>query len=207
MKADSGFVKITSQPQKQLDAAADKVREAKEDITACKKAALAHELRPLPGDTPQNAIQRLTSSIRKVSTCTDQLVNSVAISDEEGATSSAQGMSSGLADLASAGRAVASITGQPMQVITATEEVLERSWTLLRESSTLIISRESREYRERNLHPLARGVHEALDRVRDSIPGQKDVDSAIQSITNASQNIEHGKSVNAFNGFAGKNYG
>lgn len=53
MKADSGV----SHPAKQMEGAGQKVREAKEEIVACRKAAARNELRPLPGDTPQNAIQ------------------------------------------------------------------------------------------------------------------------------------------------------
>jgi hypothetical protein len=58
MKADSGLASNLSQPRKQLDSAAEKVREAKEELVASRKAAARNELRPLPGDTPQNAIQR-----------------------------------------------------------------------------------------------------------------------------------------------------
>lgn len=54
MKADSGV----SHPAKQMETAGHKIREAKEEIVACRKAAARNELRLLPGDTPENAIQR-----------------------------------------------------------------------------------------------------------------------------------------------------
>lgn len=127
---------------------------------------------------------RLTSSVRRVSTCTDQLTNAVAVSDITAATSSAQGMSSGLSDLVSAARGVAATTNDP-RVLLATEEVLERSWTLLRESGGMITSHESPVEKEYTLNPLAKGVHDSLNKVTASIPGQKEVDDAITSINNA----------------------
>jgi len=54
MKSDSGVL----QPAKQMESTGQKIREAKEEIVACRKAAARNELRPLPGDTPQNAVQR-----------------------------------------------------------------------------------------------------------------------------------------------------
>jgi len=57
IKADEGLDGVT-QPKKQIDAAAEKIREGKEEIIACKKDAARKELRPLPGDNVQNSIQR-----------------------------------------------------------------------------------------------------------------------------------------------------
>jgi len=59
MKADSGLSSNLSQPKRQIEIAAEKVREAKDEVVACRKAASRNELRPLPGDTAQNSIQRL----------------------------------------------------------------------------------------------------------------------------------------------------
>lgn len=57
IKADSGLVGIND-PRKQLDSAADKIQEVKEELIACRKAASNNDLRPLPGDTLQSSIQR-----------------------------------------------------------------------------------------------------------------------------------------------------
>lgn len=100
-------------------------------------------------------------------------------------------MSSGLTDLVSAARGVASTTNDP-RVLLATEEVLERSWTLLREGGGLISTHESPMEKEVTLNPLAKGVHEALDKVTASIPGQKEVDDAITSINNATLILDDG---------------
>lgn len=59
IKSDSGIVTYaSSQPRKQLEGAADRIREVKEEVIACRKAAARNELRPLPGDSVQNTIQR-----------------------------------------------------------------------------------------------------------------------------------------------------
>lgn len=147
----------------------------------------------------------MTSSIRKVGNCTDQLVSSVAASDASGATESAQGMSSGLIDLVSAARGVAA-TSNDSRVLLATEEVLERSWTLLRESSGLISSDEPAYEKQAQLRPLAKGVHDALDKVAGSFPGQREVDDAILLINNASLVLEEG--VSGLKGLPGsRSYG
>ena len=190
IKADIGLT-TPSQPKRQMEHAAERIREVKEELIACRTAATKKELRPLPGDNVPNSIYRLTDSVRKVSTHTDQLVNSVVASDNTGATSSAQGVSSGLSDLVSAARAVASTSDEP-RILYATEEVLERTWTLLRESSGILGTHERPEEVEMLLNPLAKGVHDALDKVTGSIPGQKDVEEAIQSISSTSMAVERG---------------
>lgn len=139
-----------------------------------------------------------------MSTCTDQLTHAVSVSDVPAATSSAQGMSSGLTDLVSAARGVASTTNDS-RVLLATEEVLERSWTLLRESGGLVTSHEHAREKEVTLKPLAKGVHDALNKVTASIPGQKEVDDAITSIGNASLILEDGEMLRGVPG--SRNYG
>lgn len=204
IKADSGLLG-PSEPRRQLDSAAEKVREVKEELLVCQKAASRNELRPLPGDTMQNSIQRLTTSIRKVGNCTDQLVNSVSASDANGASQSAQGLSSGLADLVSSARGVAS-TSKDARILIATEEVLERSWTLLVESGGLINSNEPAYEKQAQLKPLAKGVHDALDKVAGSFPGQREVEDAIMTINNASLILDDG--VSHLKGIpGGRNYG
>jgi hypothetical protein len=112
-------------------------------------------------------------------------------------------MSSGLSQLVQASRAVAATTGEPMRVLSATEEALERCWTLIRESGALITSQVNSEERDMALRPLAKGVHESLVRVQSSVPGQKEVEDAIQSISTMSLNLENG----SFKSSTGKNYG
>ncbi|XP_021951847.1 talin-1 isoform X2 [Folsomia candida] len=204
IKADSGLLG-PSEPRRQLESAAEKVQEVKAELLACQKAASRNELRPLPGDTMQNSIQRLTSSIRKVGNSTDQLVNSVSASDANGSSQSAQSMSSGLTDLVSASRGVAAASNDS-RILIATEEVLERSWTLLRESCGLINSDDSAYEKQAQMKPLAKGVHDALDRVSGSIPGQREVDDAIMTINNASLILDDG--VSHLRGIPGsRNYG
>jgi talin len=204
IKADSGLLAV-NEPRRQMDSAAEKVREVKEELIACRKAASRNELRPLPGETLQSSIQRLTSSIRKVGNNTDQLVNTVASSDPQGATQSAQGVSSGLSDLVSAARGVAATTNES-RVLVATEEVLERSWTLLRESGGVLTSDDDAYEKQGQLKPLAKGVHDALDKVAWSVPGQREVEDAILTINNASLVLEDG--VSGLKGIPGsRNYG
>jgi talin len=224
IKADSGLG--ASEPRRQLESAADKIQDVKEELLLCRKAASRNELRPLPGDTLQSSIQRyriflyfsneltnlmvifvdrLTSSIRKVGNCTDQLVNSVVASDAPGAAQSGQSMSSGLTDLVSAARGVAA-TSNDSRILIATEEVLERSWTLLRESSGLLNSDEPAYERQARLKPLAKGVQDALDKVAGSFPGQREVDDAITTISNASLILDDG--VSSLRNIPGsRNYG
>lgn len=56
IKADSGL--LSAEPRRKLENAAEKVHEVKEELLMCRKAASRNELRPLPGDTLQNSIQR-----------------------------------------------------------------------------------------------------------------------------------------------------
>jgi len=113
-------------------------------------------------------------------------------------------MSSGLTDLVQASRAVAATSGDPMRVLSATEEALERSWTLLRESGSLLSATSvSAEERDAELQPLGRGVQESLHKIQSAIPGQREVEEAIQNITTTSLTLEkYGQ-----RGVGEKNYG
>ncbi|CAG7831157.1 unnamed protein product, partial [Allacma fusca] len=180
MKADIGMA-VPSHSRKQLEAAADKVHDAKDELVACKIAAAGKELRPLPGDDVHNAIQRLNASVRRVSPCTDQLANSVIASDFPAAALSAQGLSSGLTDLVVAARAVAA-TSDSTGILNSTELVLDRSWTLIKESHGLIGTNETPEQLQMHLSPIVKGIHIALERITASLPGQQDIDDAIDGI-------------------------
>lgn len=138
-----------------------------------------------------------------MSTCTDQLVDGVVSSDSGRATSVAQAMSSGLHDLVQASRAVAATSGEPLRVLTATEETLERCWTLLRESGSLLASPSTGpEERDVALEPLRKGVQESLLRIQSSIPGQREMEDAIQNITSTSWSLDKPPQNRV-----GKNYG
>ncbi len=97
-------------------------------------------------------------------------------------------------------------TSNDARILVFTEEVLERSWTILRESSGLINSDEPAYEKQAQLKPLAKNVHDALDKVAGSIPGSREVDDAIMTIHNASLILEDG--VSHLKGIPGsRNYG
>ena len=102
----------------------------------------------------------------------------------------AQGMSSGLSDLVQASRAVAATSGDPMRVLTATEEALERCWTLLRESGSLLSSTVGPEERDVALEPLEEESKNLSSESKVRFLGQREVEEAIQSITSTSLTLE-----------------
>jgi len=69
----------------------------------------------------------------------------------------------------------------------------------------MLSSNDPPEEKASQLIPLVRGVHDALDKVANSIPGQRDVEDSISAIIRASSILESG--VDSHRGMPGANYG
>lgn len=191
LRAAAGRAREACGASLELDAAVDTVSTLKEELVQIQQAAEKGQLRPLPGETVELANQQLGSVAKTVNSNMAQVVSAAAQGNESYTALAARDTANSLKDLMTAVRLVAATTNKETQhrMIVNTHEVLERSLILIEEAKCTL-------HEPSNLDTLtqaAKKVTQALNDCVNTLPGQRAVDAALNSISEATAVLDSGE--------------
>ncbi|KZS21620.1 Talin-2 [Daphnia magna] len=173
----------------ELDSALDMLYGLKEELDAFSGAVDASKLKPLPGETAESTAQQFSATSKAVGSNMAQLLTAVNQGDEKHTGMAARSTAVALQDLTDAVRGVAATSDQPEQqhkIIDSAKEVVEQAITLIEEARSAATNPQDVATQQR-VTQIARDVSQSLSKCAGCLPGQKDVDEAIQSINSASE--------------------
>ncbi|XP_064472172.1 talin-2-like isoform X2 [Ornithodoros turicata] len=177
----------------EIDAALDLIKELDKELEEFRKAALALELRPLPGENSDLCALKLGATSKIVGSSMAQLLTASSQGNESYTGIAARDTANALKDLTSAVRGVAATTDDrdvQTRIIGHAREVLDRSGHLLEESRHAVLN-PSDPGNQQRLTQVAKSVSTALNNCISCLPGQKDVDDTIRSITESTQALNN----------------
>lgn len=165
----------------ELEAASDLIRSLQAELQAFRRASERSELRPLPGETADTAALQLGSTSKSVNFAMAQLLSAASQGNENYTGLAARDTAASLKDLTMAVRGVAATTTvreTQERVITSAEDVMLRSLRLVEEARRSLQNQDN----AGSMAAVAKDVSSALNACVDSLPGQRDIDTAISSI-------------------------
>ncbi|XP_052124986.1 talin-1 isoform X3 [Frankliniella occidentalis] len=165
----------------ELEAASDLIRSLQAELQTFRRASERHELRPLPGETAETAALQLGSTTKSVNFAMAQMLSAASQGNENYTGLAARDTASALKNMTMAVRGVASTTTvreTQERVITSAEDVMLRSLRLVEEARRSLQNQDN----AGNMVAIAKDVSFALNACVDSLPGQRDIDTAISSI-------------------------
>uniref|UniRef100_A0A646QFM5 Talin1 n=1 Tax=Hemiscolopendra marginata TaxID=943146 RepID=A0A646QFM5_9MYRI len=175
----------------EIESALDIIRSLDNELDAFNKACEAFQLRPLPGETTESTAQQLGSSAKNVGASMAQLLTAASQGNENYTGMAARDTANALRNLTNAVRGVAATSSDPevqSKIINNAHDVLDKSMNLIIESHRTVTNPGNVENHQR-LSQVAKDVSYALSNCVSCLPGQRDVDEAIKSITDASQHL------------------
>ncbi|XP_046398722.1 talin-1 isoform X1 [Ischnura elegans] len=178
-----------------LDSAAELIRSLKLELEAFERASAQNNLRPLPGETAESAALQLGATSKNVGFAMAQMLSAAAQGNENYTSTAARDTATALSQLTGAVRAVAATSDDrevQAKVIASGEEVMDKSLALIEEARRALQNPEDVR-NSQNLTIVAKEVSQSLSRCVGCLPGQKDVDEAINSIANASEVLNLGE--------------
>ncbi|XP_049847483.1 talin-1 isoform X1 [Schistocerca gregaria] len=176
----------------ELESAAEVIRNLKMELQAFQRAT---ELRPLPGETAESASLQLGATSKSVAANMSQLVTAAVQGNENYTGIAARNTSNSLRDLTVAVRGVAATTSNKetkAKIIDNAEEVMDHSLELI-EQARYVLKNLDQPDNTQKLSRVVKEVSQSLSKCVGCLPGQKDVDEAIHSITDASMILEKGE--------------
>ncbi|XP_075218972.1 talin_middle and talin-RS domain-containing protein rhea isoform X1 [Lycorma delicatula] len=179
-------------PELELEAAHNLVCILRDELVQIQHSADRGHLRPLPGETAESASQQLGSVSKSVKSNMAQVVSAASQGNECYTAMATRDLANSLKDLTGSVRAVvANTTNKETQqrIIISSEELMERSLVLIDEARRTLQEPSNVD----NLSQCAKRVTQALNDCVSCLPGQRDVDDAISTITTASAALESGR--------------
>lgn len=179
----------------EIDSALDAIQGLKDDLTDLKEAAEKGTLRPLPGETQESAAQHLTNSSKTVGSTMAQLLTSSAQGNQHFIGLASRDTALALKEFSSAVRGVvATSTDHDLRdrLIDAAREVMIKSSELI-EEARIVVQGPQDTVSQQKLAQVAKGVSQALNKTFNLLPGQKDVDDAILTITDSTNDLDAGR--------------
>nr|XP_037279500.1 talin-2-like isoform X2 [Rhipicephalus microplus] len=173
--------------QQEIDSALERIRELDQELVDIHRAAVANQLRPLPGENSELCALKLGATSKVVGSSMAQLLTAASQGNESYTGTAARDTASALQQLVEAVRGVvASSGGEAQRLVEPARQVLERSCQLLEEARQAVLRPDEPDKQQRLAH-VAKSVSAALNACINCLPGQKDVDDVIRTITESSQ--------------------
>ncbi|XP_023231887.1 talin-2-like isoform X2 [Centruroides sculpturatus] len=172
----------------EINSALEQIHDLNEELLAIKKAALSSNLKPLPGESIETSSLQLGAISKVVGSAMAQLLTAASQANENYTGIAARDTANALKILTSAVRGVAATCSDlPTQtrIIDSAREVMDKSAHLVEEARRAVHNPTDVSNQQR-LAQVAKLVSNALNNCVNCLPGQKDVDDAIKSITEAS---------------------
>ncbi|XP_042206516.1 talin-2-like isoform X2 [Homarus americanus] len=179
----------------EIDSALDAIQGLSDDLSDLRNAAETGTLRPLPGETPENAAQQLTNSSKSVGSTMAQLLTSSSQGNQHFTGLASRDTALALKDFSYAVRGVVATSVDHNlrdRLIEAAREVMIKSSELIEEARIVVQGPQSVASQQK-LAQVAKGVSQALNMTVNCLPGQKDVDDAIMNITDSTNDLNAGR--------------
>jgi len=176
----------------ELDSALDMLHGLNDELDAFDRAVDANELKPLPGETAEGAVQQLSGTSKSVGSSMAQLLTAASQGDEKYTGMAARSTAGALQDFTDAVRGVAATSDeQEMQhkIIDGAKDVVQQAINMVEEARVAVANPQDPANQQR-LAQVARDVSQALNKCVSCLPGQKDVDDAIQAVNDASKVLD-----------------
>uniref|UniRef100_A0A1B6BY27 FERM domain-containing protein n=1 Tax=Clastoptera arizonana TaxID=38151 RepID=A0A1B6BY27_9HEMI len=189
LRAAAGRAREACGAALELDAAADTVSSLREEFIEIQHVAEKGQLRPLPGDVADTASTQLGSIVKNVNSSIAQMVSATAQGNETYTANAARDTANSLKEFTNKIRIVAASTPNKetqYRMIVNTEEVLEKSLIVIEEAKRTL-------HEPANLDSLiqsSKKVTKSLNDCMNTMPGQRVVDAALHSISEASEYLE-----------------
>lgn len=208
----------------ELDSALDMLHGVDDDLDQLRQAVDAANLKPLPGETAEGAVQQLAESSKSVGSSVAQLLSDAVQGDAGYTGAAARNTAAALQNFGDAVRAVAATSDDPAaqhQIIDSAKQVVDQvrlfvmtrpvafeertnetkrdvhclfsgGWQTIKliEESRMAVGNGDSTSTQQRLAQAAREVSLALSNVINCLPGQKDVDDAIQTVESQSQMLD-----------------
>ncbi|KAK7790683.1 hypothetical protein R5R35_008203 [Gryllus longicercus] len=177
----------------ELNAATDLINSLRAELEAFQRAADRLELRPLPGETAESTSLQLGSVSKNVSAGMAQLVSAAAQGNESYTGQAARATAASLRELTNAVRGVAATSKDrdtQRRLISGADLVMEHSLRLI-EEARVTLHQPDRPDGNASLVNVVKDVSQALNACVGCLPGQRAVDEALHTISDASQAIDH----------------
>lgn len=178
----------------EMESAIDSIQALNEDLLSLKHSASDGSIRPLPGETAENAAQYLNNCSKTVGSTMAQLLTSASQANQHYTGLASRDTAQALKEFSSAVRGVVATTSDyelRVRIIDAAREVMYRSLELIEEARIVVQSPHGAASQQK-LAQVAKGVSQALHKTVNCLPGQKDVDDAIKNITNYTNDLDAG---------------
>uniref|UniRef100_A0A8C3SZG3 Talin 1 n=1 Tax=Chelydra serpentina TaxID=8475 RepID=A0A8C3SZG3_CHESE len=175
----------------EIDSALSMVQSLERDLQEAKAAARDGKLKPLPGETMEKCAQDLGNSTKAVSSAIAQLLGEVAQGNENYTGIAARDVAQALRSLSQAARGVAANTSDPQvqnAMLECAGDVMDKAGNLIEEARKGVGKPGDPESQQR-LAQVAKAVSQALNRCVNCLPGQRDVDAAIRTVSEASKKL------------------
>jgi len=172
----------------EIDNALETVRNLEKELESIKKTAEDGTLRPLPGENIDACALEVGATSKTVGGSMAQLLTAAAQGNDSYTGIAARDTASALKVLTKAIRGVAASTDQPASqqaIVKAAQVVMHESANLIEEAKRALENPADKENQHR-MAKVAKGVSQALNNVVNCLPGQRDVDEAIEGINRAS---------------------
>jgi talin len=153
-----------------LGAASQLIADLQDELNEFERAVKAHNLKPLPGDTPERGAEDLTSSSKAINQSVAQLLSAAAQGNEIYTDKAARDTAQSLRSLTGAVRTVAATTGDEnvqLKVIGSGQDVLMHSARLVEEAQKTLHSVEVTP----GLQHAAKKISTALNQAINCLPG------------------------------------
>lgn len=178
----------------EIEATADVIEVLQNELEEFRLAANSFELKPLPGETADQASLQLTTASKAVGSTVTQLLTAAADGDKNITSVAARDTANALRDFAAAVRGVAATTKDrdiQNKIITQAQLVMSRSATLVLEAQRAMQS-PSDSSKQESLYSAGKAVTVALSGTMGCLPGQEEVEQTMTYITTWSQQIDSG---------------
>uniref|UniRef100_T1J0N6 FERM domain-containing protein n=1 Tax=Strigamia maritima TaxID=126957 RepID=T1J0N6_STRMM len=179
----------------EIDNALDIIRALDNELEGFRKACEDYQLRPLPGETSDATALQLGTTSKQVGSAMAQLLTAAFQGNENYTGFAARDTANSLRNLTNAVRGVAATSTEretQFKIIESVHEVLTKSSTLVTEARNTVNNPGSPGNQQR-LSRVAKDVSQALSNCVNCLPGQRDVDEAIKSITDVSHVLSSGQ--------------
>ncbi|XP_071942853.1 talin-1-like isoform X3 [Antedon mediterranea] len=179
----------------EIDSAMDMIRAQEDELKQIKLAAQDLKLLPLPGETPESCAGQLGATSKGVGAAMAQLLTAAAQGNKNHTGIAARDTANALRNLTGAVRGVAATTQDRKaqdELIDHAMDIMDKSANLLNEAKNALANPRDANNQQR-LAQVAKAVSHALNNCVNCLPGQKDVDSALRAVTDASKGLATGK--------------
>lgn len=172
----------------ELDTAVEAINNLRNVLNDTRQAAERNTLRPLPGETPENTSQQLTKSAKAVGIAMSQLLSAVSQGERLYAGVAGRDTALALGDFTKNVRGVVASGGNP-EIIDSADNLILNSVRLVEEAQ-----RSLQDIGDTTaLTQVARDVTTSITKTLEYLPGQREVDDALKTVSELSEVVNMGE--------------